>query len=86
MGDRIEKHLIGIAKEKVDNTDPSHDIYHVIRVLNNVKYIKMREGGDLDILVPFAIFHDVICYPKDHPKSKFSSKESAEFARKFILQ
>lgn len=52
MGDRIEKHLIGIAKEKVDNTDPSHDIYHVIRVLNNVKYIKMREGGDLDILVP----------------------------------
>ncbi|OZV13754.1 hypothetical protein CIW83_02105 [Tissierella sp. P1] len=76
----MEKYLIEIAKEKIDNTDPSHDIYHTMRVLNTIKYIKEREGGDLDILVPAAIFHDIICYPKNHPKSKFSAKESAEFA------
>lgn len=77
---RIEKNLIRICKERMGNTDPSHDIYHAIRVLNTVKYIKEIEGGDLEILVPSAIFHDVICYPKNHPKSKLSTKESAEFA------
>lgn len=39
MENRIEKHLIEIAKEKIDNTDPSHDIYHTMRVLSMVKYI-----------------------------------------------
>lgn len=80
MENRMEKYLIEIAKQKIDNTDPSHDIYHAIRVLSMVKHIKEKEGGDLDILIPAAIFHDVICYPKNHPKSKFSTKDSAEFA------
>lgn len=80
MNDNIENYLIKIAKEKISDKDPSHDIQHAIRVLNIVKYIAKREGGDLEILIPGALFHDVICYPKDNPKSKFSAQESAEFA------
>jgi len=38
----------------------------------------------MDVLVPAAIFHDIINYPKNHPKRCRSSIESADFAKKIL--
>jgi uncharacterized protein len=64
--------------------DPSHDIFHIKRVLFLAKFIGEREGGDLDIVVPAAIFHDVIVYPKNSKKSSRSALESAFFEKKIL--
>jgi Predicted HD superfamily hydrolase len=76
----MKEKLINIMKEKIQQGDPSHDIYHTLRVLKNAEYIAGKENGDLDIIVPSAIFHDIICYPKNSLTSINSSFESANFA------
>lgn len=77
---RLKKFLIDIARNKMVNNDRSHDINHALRVLAISEKIAKIEVADLDILVPAAIFHDVVCYPKNHPKRFDSQKESAELA------
>ena len=84
MNKNIKDNLINIAREKLKENDPSHDIYHALRVLKNAEDIAAKENGDLYIIVPSALFHDTICYPKNHPKSKFSSIESADLAVKIL--
>lgn len=65
-------------------TDPSHDWQHILRVTNLAEMIGSREKADLDILIPAALFHDIIVYPKNSPKSKLSSSESAAVATKVL--
>ncbi len=82
----IEKNLIKIAKKEVDNTDPSHDFYHALRVLNIAKFIAKEENADEDIIIPSALFHDVVNYPKNDIKRMLSSDESAEFTEKILRE
>lgn len=86
MDSFMKDRLIRIAKANFQAGDPSHDIYHSLRVLKNAEYIVSKEAGDLDIIVPSALFHDIICYPKNSEKSKFSSSESADFAAKVLSE
>lgn len=85
MDSDLERKIIGIAQEEIDN-DPSHDFIHAKRVLENAKRIAEEEGGDLDIIIPAALFHDLIVYPKDSPKSKKEHKDSAEKARGILKE
>src|SRR3989344_2985380 len=80
----LENKLIEIAKSKITSEDPSHDIYHTLRVLKNAKYITEKESGDLDIIVASAILHDLVTYPKNDPRSKNEQNESAEAAEKIL--
>lgn len=80
MDKSLKIEIIEIAKEELRNNDKSHDIYHSLRVLKNVELISKDENCDLDILIPAALFHDVICYPKNSINSKLSSVESANRA------
>jgi uncharacterized protein len=80
MDINLKNILIEIAENNIKTEDPSHDICHAIRVLKNAEYISSKEGGDLDVIVPAALFHDIICYPKNSPNSKHSTKASADFA------
>ena len=80
MDKSLKIEIIQIAKKELKDNDKSHDIYHALRVLKNVELISKTENCDLDILIPAALFHDVICYPKDSINSKFSSCESADKA------
>lgn len=84
MDKSLKEQLVAIAKEKMPKDDPSHDINHALRVLAISEKIARVEKADLDIIVPSAIFHDVINYPKNHPKRLNSSRESAEFARRIL--
>ncbi|WP_052950961.1 HD domain-containing protein [Clostridium baratii] len=80
MDNIMKDKLIKITKEKFQEGDPAHDISHTLRVLKNAEFIASKENGDLDIIIPSALFHDIICYPKNSEKSKYSSDESADFA------
>ncbi|MFH0999513.1 MAG: HD domain-containing protein, partial [Bacteroidota bacterium] len=76
--------LIRIADKKICNNDPSHDLDHALRVLYLAEYIAKKENADRDIIVPAALFHDIICYPKNHRQSINSAKNSAILAKKNI--
>ncbi len=78
--------LIQIAREKLAHNDPSHDFEHARRVLKNVEHIMQQEGGDIDVLVPAALFHDAVIYPKHHPKSNDAPGESAELVETILSE
>ncbi len=80
----IKDKLLEIAREKISNEDPSHDIGHSLRVLKNVEVIAEEKKSDLEILIPAAIFHDIVNYPKNNPKSKFHAEESADEAARIL--
>jgi uncharacterized protein len=68
METALKNQLIAIAKEKIPGTDVSHDFEHALRVLSNAEKIAKEESGDLEIIIPAALFHDLIVYPKNHPE------------------
>jgi len=84
MDEQLRNQLIEIAQEKIAPTDVSHDFEHALRVLSNAEMIAQKEGGDLDIIVPAALFHDLIVYPKNHPLRYKSQEESAEETEKIL--
>ncbi len=84
MDKEIEKQLLKIAEKYQTRTDPSHDFNHVLRVLNLAKLIGEQENADFDIFIPAAIFHDIIIYRKDDPKSRYETDESATFAENIL--
>ena len=75
----IKNHLLNLAEKKMVKNDPSHDFLHAKRVLMLAEAIHKKEGGDLDVLIPAALFHDAVIYPKNDPRSKLAPEESAEF-------
>lgn len=49
-----------------------------------MELIAKQENADLEILIPSAIFHDIIIYPKNDERSKNAQNESANFAKKIL--
>lgn len=79
----LKNKLIEIVREK-QSSDPSHDINHVLRVLKMAEAIGRKEKADMDIVVAAVLFHDVISYEKNDPKNKFSTEESAQYAKDIL--
>src|SRR5262249_49329860 len=73
------------AERRALKDDPSHDFSHLLRVANLAKNIAEMEGGDLDIVIPAALFHDIIVYRKDSPESARETEESALVAQEVLL-
>lgn len=87
MDDSLRSKLINIAMEKISSEDVSHDFSHSYRVLLNAEKISKIEGGDLDIIVPTALFHDLIVYPKNSDADKrFQSQEDSAIEAEKILK
>ncbi len=86
MNQTLEAKLTKIMLAKQTKADPSHDFNHVLRVLELAKAIGKEEKADFDILIPAALFHDIIVYKKDHPKSQNETVESASYAKKILKQ
>ena len=84
MNKKLKNQLIKIAKEKISDVDVSHDFEHALRVLFNAEMIAKQENGDFDIIVPAALFHDLIVYQKNHPNTHKSQEESAKEAEKIL--
>lgn len=64
--------------------DGAHDLGHLRRVWARAQVIAMDEPCDLDILLPAAIFHDLVNLPKSHPERARASQLSAEAACHFL--
>jgi len=77
MTKNLRNKLIKIARQEITDDDPSHDFEHALRVLNNAEIISKNENADLDIIIPAALFHDVVNHPKHSYQARFSADESA---------
>lgn len=80
----LEMYLLWVAREEVDTQDPSHDIQHCMRVLKNCEILAKEESWDMEILLPAALFHDIVNYPKDDIRAHKASDESAERVAKLL--
>ena len=77
---QLRNELIKIAESRISNSDVSHDFEHALRVLANAEKIAKEEAGDFEVIIPAALFHDLVVYQKDHPDRHKSQAESAEAA------
>src|SRR5215831_5301106 len=70
------------------NQSPAHDFQHALRVYKNAEMIAEEENQlvDLEIVLTAALLHDLIVYPKGSIKTKNSADESAEIAKKILLE
>jgi uncharacterized protein len=73
------------VKKMLEGRDPAHDFYHIMRVYKNAKLIGRCEGSNMAILLPAALLHDLVVYPKGSTKSFRSSDESANLAENILL-
>jgi uncharacterized protein len=80
MQDKIKRKV----RRMLENQDPAHDFYHIMRVYNNAKIIGRREGSNMEILLPAVLLHDLVVYPKGSAKSSKSSDESADLAESIL--
>ncbi len=83
MNSDLKEKLFLIASQKIKG-DPSHDFEHIRRVTNLAGKIGLSVSADLDIVIPAALFHDVIVYKKDDPRSKNEAEESALETEKIL--
>lgn len=58
--------------------DAAHDLGHIQRVLEWAEHFAALEGAKLEVLVPAAIFHDVVNLAKDDPRRPQASAMAAE--------
>jgi uncharacterized protein len=84
MNSNLRIKLVEIASKRISKNDPSHDFSHALRVLSTAEKIANKEGADLDVVVPAALFHDLVVYPKNHPDRMNSQYESAEATGKIL--
>jgi uncharacterized protein len=66
--------------------DGAHDIAHIRRVLKNCLEITSQEAEapDLEVLLPAAIFHDLVNLPKNSPLRSLASRHSGEAAASIL--
>jgi uncharacterized protein len=71
----------------VHHQSPAHDFQHILRVYKNAEMIsKQEESVDLDIVLAAALLHDLVVYPKGSSKTINSADDSAEIAKKILLE
>ncbi|MGD1836929.1 MAG: HD domain-containing protein [Nitrososphaeraceae archaeon] len=72
--------ILEIVKCITQDREPSHDFYHIMRVIQNAQNIGKKENADLEILFYSALLHDVVVYKKNNYSKDNGSNESARFA------
>ena len=86
MNATLRQTLIQQSLKIIDErgNDPSHDGNHALQVLKNVEHLQSVEGGDLEVLIPAALLHDVVIYAKNDPRSDQAAAESAELTKQIL--
>ncbi len=82
---RVEEHCLEYAKKHMPSDDPSHDVNHALRVLKNAKAIAAKEGGNMLVIIPAALLHDVVKFGKDEAHSLSAAEASALQAEEFLM-
>jgi len=81
----LNDYCLEFAKKQYTSQDPSHALDHILRVLQNAKYIAQYEWWDLEIIIPAVYFHDYINPPKNTEAAKTATEDSALVAEKILL-
>ncbi|MBP7057012.1 HD domain-containing protein [Candidatus Gracilibacteria bacterium] len=84
MNAEQRQHLIAITKELASTDDRAHDFAHLYRVLCMAERIATEEHADMDVVIPAALWHDIVIYAKNDPRSKEASIHSAAKARELL--
>jgi uncharacterized protein len=84
LPDELRTELLQIARTSISSDDPAHDFSHSYRVLMLAEKIAAIEGADFAVIVPAALFHDLVNHPKDSPLAQFSAQESADAASSML--
>jgi uncharacterized protein len=77
-------YLTELRRAWSSNTDSAHDLAHIMRVWKTCQTIALVEKADSEILLPSAIFHDIINLPKDDPNRANASLRSADYTVQFL--
>jgi uncharacterized protein len=80
----MQQTIIKRVERMLKGRDPAHDFHHIMRVYKNAEMIGKSEGTDMEVLLPAALLHDLVVYPKGSAKSSRSSDESAGLAKKIL--
>ena len=64
-------------------SDPAHDVHHVLRVALWALQIASKKVDSRNLLAS-VILHDVVNLPKNHPQAKTASKLSSQVSRVFL--
>ncbi len=83
LSNRIES-LFERAKVFYENGDPSHDVLHIRRVMQNCCWLAEKENVDLEILLAAAVLHDIVNLPKNHPERLQASQLAASRSTQFL--
>lgn len=86
MNDEQRQDLVQEARKHINDEDPSHDFLHALRVLALAEKIALQEQGDADIVIPAALFHDAINYPKNEPRAALASVHSAQLVKQILTK
>ncbi len=74
--DRLRK-LEDRVIELFPKGDPSHDLLHLKRVLKTALFLAAIERGELEILIPAVLLHDIVQVPKNSPNRSAASEMAA---------
>ena len=86
MDRSLREKILKCSREVILDEDPAHDFAHALRVTALAERIANDEGADLDVVIPAALFHDAVNPPKDDPRAKHASDDSAELAERVLLR
>jgi uncharacterized protein len=68
--------LLELTEDHFQTSDSAHDRGHALRVLFTAEMIAVKEGGDLTIIRPAALIHDIGCSPKHLGKDQDSEERT----------
>lgn len=86
MNSALRETLIETACQRQPAGDPSHDFEHILRVLHLAEKLAELTGADLDVLVPAALFHDIVVRPKNDAQSRQDTEDSALVAEGILQE
>ena len=73
LEDSIFKKIESESKKYYEKNEPGHDWNHILRVVSLCKKMMKVLGANERVLIPAAFLHDIVCLPKNDPKSSSSS-------------
>ncbi len=77
----FKEHMTKVCDEA---KDPSHDLSHVLRVVNIAKNLCTLENGNPYVVVPAAYLHDAVFISKNDSRRSQASTISADFTMKLL--
>ncbi len=80
---KLEEKFVRFIEAEMQS-DPAHDLNHILRVTKTAKSLCLAENALPEIVIPAAWLHDCYCVAKNHPDRDASSKMAADKAIRFL--